>query len=310
MSSEESRRIQATLVKEVETTNTPLEIQRQVWETEAAQTQLPTGTTLTPLSANGVPCEYVSNPEADPTRVVVHLHGGGFNSGLSRTHRDLAARLSLATHTPVLLVDYRLAPEHPFPAAIEDVVKVCRWLLANGQGPSRMAMSGDSAGGGLVVSALLSLRDDQEPLPAAAVLLSPWLDLALSGETITSRAALDPIVSLAGLRTAAQYYLGDDDPTTPLASPIYADLSGLPPLLIQVGEHELLLSDSLRLADKAKAAGVEVQLEVWPEMWHVWHSWAASLPEAQEALQRIGDFVCSQQFQATDEGIVSAGRKP
>lgn len=294
MSSEESRRIQATLVKEVETTNTPLEIQRQVWETEAAQTQLPTGTTLTPLSANGVPCEYVSNQEADPTRVVVHLHGGGFNSGSSRTHRDLAARLSLATHTPVLLVDYRLAPEHPFPAAIEDVVKVCRWLLANGQEPSRMAMSGDSAGGGLVVSALLSLRDDQEPLPAAAVLLSPWLDLALSGETITSRAALDPIVSLAGLRTAAQYYLGDGDPTTPLASPIYADLSGLPPLLIQVGDHELLLSDSLRLADKAKAAGVKVQLEVWPEMWHVWHSWAASLPEAQEALHRIGDFVRSR----------------
>jgi acetyl esterase/lipase len=157
-----------------------------------------------------------------------------------------------------------------------------------------MAMSGDSSGGGLVVSALLSLRDNQERLPAAAVLLSPWLDLALSGETITSRAALDPVVSLAGLRTAAQYYLGDGDPTAPLASPVYADLSSLPPLLIQVGDHELLLSDSLRLADRAKAAGVEIQLEVWPEMWHVWHGWAASLPEAQEALHRIGDFVRSR----------------
>jgi acetyl esterase/lipase len=291
MPSEESRRIRATLIKAVETTNTPLEIQRQTWETEASQTRLPTGTTLTPLSANGVPCEYVSNPEADPARVVIHLHGGGFNSGSCRTHRDLAARLSLAVRAPVLLVDYRLAPEHPFPAAVEDVVKVYRWLLADGKEPSRMAMSGDSAGGGLVISGLLSLRDGQELLPGAAVLLSPWLDLTLTGETMTSRAGLDPIVSLAGLRTAAQYYLGDRDPTTPLASPIYADLSGLPPLLIQVGDHELLLSDSLRLADRAKAAGVEVQLEVWPEMWHVWHSWAASLPEAQEALHRIGDFV-------------------
>ena len=193
------------------------------------QTQLPDGITVTSLTANSIPCEQVSSLTVDPTKVLVHLHGGGFNSGSCRTHRDLAARLSLVTHIPVLLVDYRLAPEHPFPAAIEDVWVVYYWLLASGQEPAHIMFSGNSAGGGLVMSVLLSLRDHGEPLPVAAVLMSPWLDMTLSGESITSRAKVDPVVSHEGLLAAVRYYVGDGDPSTPLASPVYADLHTLPP---------------------------------------------------------------------------------
>jgi epsilon-lactone hydrolase len=291
MASPESQQIRATLMREPETADAPLAVQRQQWESAAAQTSLPPSISIVPVDAAEVSGEWVSSPGAAPQQVLYYLHGGGYNSGSCVTHRELAAHLCLASGARVLLLNYRLAPEHPFPAAVEDAAAGYRWLLAQGIGPRQIVIGGDSAGGGLAVAAMLRLREHRLALPAAAVLLSPWLDLALTGSSLQDRAALDPLGSLEGLKQAARLYLDDVDPKNPLASPLYADLSGMPPLLIQVGDHELLLSDSTRLAERARAAGVEVSLEVWEEMWHVWHAWAGSLPEGRQAIERIGVFI-------------------
>ncbi|HEX4210552.1 MAG TPA: alpha/beta hydrolase, partial [Candidatus Binataceae bacterium] len=191
----------------------------------------------------------------------------------------------------VLGIDYRLAPEHPFPAAVEDAVAAYRWLLAQGLQPSRIAVAGDSAGGGLTIATLVAIRDAKLAVPAAGVCLSPWVDMEGIGESMTSKASVDPVVQKQGLLGMAQAYLGGKDPRTPLAAPLYADLKGLPPLLIQVGEAETLLDDSKRLADRAKAAGVKVTLEPWKEMIHVWHLFAPFLPEGQEAIDGIGKYL-------------------
>jgi acetyl esterase/lipase len=222
---------------------------------------------------------------------VYHVHGGGYTSGSCVTHRDLAARLSQASGARVFLLDYRLAPEHPFPAAIDDAVAGYEWLLAGGARPQQIVISGDSAGGTLVLAALLRLRERAAALPAGAVLISAMTDLTLSGASIESRAAADPLVYRESLAGAIAHYLGPADPRDPLASPLFADLRGLPALLIQVGADEVLLDDSTRLAERARAAGVQVTLEVWEAMWHVWHGWAAELPEARQAIARIGAFV-------------------
>ena len=291
MPSQASKLIRATLVNDIEAINIPLEVQRREWEGSATQTLLPLDSIIAPLMAEDVACERISCSSVERDEVMFYLHGGGFTVGSCKTHRDLAARLSLTTGIPVLLVDYRLAPEYPFPAAIEDVTKAYRWLIKSGTQPHQIIMGGDSSGGGLAMSTLLSLRDNGDSLPSAVVLLSPWLDLALTGESLVSRAHLDPLVSQEGLRACAKHYIGDRDPKDSLISPLYADLHSLPPMLIHVGDHELLLSDAIRLADRAQAANVEVKLDVWPEMWHVWHAWAASLPEGQEALNQIGGYV-------------------
>jgi acetyl esterase/lipase len=222
---------------------------------------------------------------------LLFLHGGGFSSGSCVTHRELAARLSLASGARALVLDYRLAPEHPFPAAVEDAATGYEWLLAQGIKAGQIAVGGDSAGGALALAALLLLRERGIALPAATVLFSPWLDLAVSGPTITSRAALDPLTSGEDLRAAAALYLAGADPATPLASPLFGDLRGLPPTLVQAGDHEVLLSDATRLAERAEAAGVALTLDVWDEMWHVWHAWAGILPEGQQAIDRAGQFI-------------------
>jgi acetyl esterase/lipase len=191
----------------------------------------------------------------------------------------------------VLLIDYRLAPEHPHPAAVEDSTRAYRWLLETGSNPKRMAIAGDSAGGGLTVATLVALRDAGVPLPAAAVCLSPWVDLEGIGESMTTKAAVDPMVQREPLLRMASMYLAGQDPRTPLAAPLYADLRGLPPLLIQVGTAETLLDDSVRLAERARAAGVQVTLEPWEDMIHVWQAFAAMLPEGQQAIERIGEFL-------------------
>ncbi|HSD82368.1 MAG TPA: YwbE family protein [Anaerolineae bacterium] len=289
--SPESNRIRATLIKDDGSSAVPLEVQRRQWEESVAAVELPPGTVIEATSIAGVPCEWITRSEVAPDRAFLFLHGGGFTTGSCRTHRELAARLCGTTGWPILLVDYRLAPEYPFPAGLESVVQVYRGLLAQGFQADRLIVGGDSAGGGLALSAVLALRDRGERLPAALVLLSPWLDLALSGPTIESRAALDPLVSRAGLQACARDYIDQRDPGDPLISPLFAELHDLPPLLIQVGDHEMLLSDSTRLAEKAQAAGVAVTLEVWPAMWHVWQGWAASLPEGQAALRQIGEYV-------------------
>lgn len=291
MLSPEGQQIRTTLVNDRNSLDVPLSVQREEWQAAAAQVSLPPHIVITPFETSTLSGEWVSSANITSPAVLLYLHGGGYSAGSPLTHRELAARLSLASGVRLLVIDYRLAPEHPFPAAIEDAVAAYQWLLHQGIAPEQIMIGGDSAGGGLAMATLLCLRDQLLPLPAAAVLLSPWLDLALRGDSLQSRADLDPLCSYEGLRFAAKLYLGEADAQTALASPVYADLQGLPPLLIQVGDHEVLLSDSTRLAERARAAGVAVTLEVWAEVWHVWHFWAGAMPESQRAIARVGEFV-------------------
>ncbi|MCC6381353.1 MAG: alpha/beta hydrolase [Dehalococcoidia bacterium] len=247
--------------------------------------------TCTRLDCDGVPAEWIAAPGTELERAVLYLHGGGYVLGSVTTHRDLCARLSRAAGCRVLALDYRLAPEHPFPAAVEDAVAAHRWLLHQGFSPGRLAIAGDSAGGGLAVAALVALRERGVALPAAGVCLSPWADLAMTGDSLQARAALDPVVQTAGVAAMAVAYLAGADPRSPLASPLYADLQGLPPLLIQVGMFETLFDDAARLDARARCDGVEVRFRPWDEMVHVWHLFAAMLPEAQEAIEEAGAFI-------------------
>jgi acetyl esterase/lipase len=252
---------------------------------------LPEDVTSTTVSAGGVPAVWVTTPGIDEDRVVLYLHGGGYCLGSINTHRDLAQRVSRAAGARVLLIDYRLAPEHPHPAAVDDAMAAYRWLLNQGVSPARLAIAGDSAGGGLTVATLVALRDAGVTLPAAAVCLSPWVDLEGIGESMTSKASVDPMIRVEPLRRLGKLYLGTHDPRTPLAAPLYADLSGLPPLYIQVGTAETLLDDSTRIAERARKAGVTVTLEPWEDMIHVFQAFAVLLPEGQQAIDRIGTFL-------------------
>jgi epsilon-lactone hydrolase len=243
------------------------------------------------VDAAGVPAEWVVAPGAETGRVLLYLHGGGYVIGSINTHRDLAGRLSRAAAARVLLIDYRLAPEHPHPAAVQDATAAYRWLLRHGATPARTVIAGDSAGGGLTVATLVALRDAGDALPAAGVCISPWVDLEGLGESITTKASVDPIVQRQGLVWFANLYLGGANPRTPLAAPLYADLHGLPPLFIHVGTAETLLDDATRLGEHAKTAGVDVTLEAWEEMIHVWHLFAAMLPEGQQAIERVGEYI-------------------
>jgi len=244
-----------------------------------------------PVQAGSVKAEWVSTPGADQGRAVLYLHGGGYVIGSINTHRALAARLSRAAKARVLVIDYRLAPEHPHPAAVEDAVAAYRWMLSTGLKPTRIAVAGDSAGGGLTVATLVAIRDAKLATPGAGACLSPWVDLEGIGESMTTKAAADPMVQKAGLVEMGKAYLGGKDPRTPLAAPLYADLSGLPPLLIQVGTAETLLDDSTRIAERARKAGVKVTLEPWEKMIHVFQLFAPMLDEGQQAIDKIGAFV-------------------
>ena len=243
------------------------------------------------VAAPARPAEWLRPPAAVAGRVVLYLHGGGYVIGSPRSHRHLAAAIALAGAASTLLLDYRLAPEHPFPAAVDDAVAAYRWLLDQGVDPRRVVIGGDSAGGGLTVAILLALRAASIPRPAGGVCLSPWVDLSCSGASYESKAAVDPIVKRGMIDDMARAYLGANDPRTPLASPLFADLRGLPPLLIHVGNDEVLLDDAVRLADRAREAGVETTLEVWERMIHVWHWFLPMLDEAQSAVDSIGRFI-------------------
>ena len=243
------------------------------------------------VNAGGVTAEWVTAEGVPESRVVLYLHGGGYIIGSTRTHRPLMAELSRASSARVLGLDYRLAPEHPFPAPIEDAVAAYRWLLNEGHDPARIAVAGDSAGGGLAVAALVQLRYVGLPMPGAAVCISPWVDMEGLGESMESRADADPMVGKEGLLLSAKTYLGGSDPRAPLAAPLYADLRGLPPTLIQVGDAEVLLDDSTRLAGIAREAGVHVEMDVWDDMIHVWHLFAPILPEGRQALSQAGEFI-------------------
>ncbi|GAA5346515.1 alpha/beta hydrolase [Planifilum fimeticola] len=237
----------------------------------------------------GVRGEWISAPNARKDRVLFYLHGGAYCLGSCDSHRGLASRLARACESRALVIEYRLAPEHPFPAALEDSTAVYRELIRSGVRPENMVIGGDSAGGGLTMATLLALRDEGDPLPTAAVLISPWTDLEGTGESMKTRADVDPWLDPEKSQQVAKLYLRDLDPRHPLVSPIYADLRGLPPMLVHVGNDECLLDDSVRLVERAKGAGVETEFKIWDEMWHVFHGFP--IPEARQAIEEIGAFV-------------------
>lgn len=246
------------------------------------------------INAPAAPAEWLRPPSAEPGRVVLYLHGGGYVIGSPRSHRHLAAAIAGAAGASALLLDYRLAPEHPFPAAVEDATSAYRWLLDQAIAPEHIVIAGDSAGGGLTVATLLALREARVPLPAGGVCISPWVDLTCSGASYGTKAGADPIVRRGGVEEMARAYLGVTPPRTPLASPLFADLRGLPPLLIHVGSDEVLLDDAVQLAERAKTAGVHATLEIYDRMIHVWHWFLPMLDEAQTAVEAIGRFVRSR----------------
>jgi acetyl esterase/lipase len=265
--------------------------QRAALENLVAMAPPPSELRCTAVDVGGTRAEWIVAPGAGDDRAVLYLHGGGYCIGSITTHRQLAGDISRAAGARVLLIDYRLAPEHPFPAAVEDATRAYDYMLASGVKPAQSAVAGDSAGGGLTVATLLALRDARTPLPAAGVCLSPWLDLTMSGASIQSKAAIDPMVQGEDLQRMATAYLGAADAKQPLASPLFADLRGLPPLLVHVGTAEVLLDDATRFAERARAADVNVTLEEWDDMIHVWHAFAFILPEARQALERVGAFL-------------------
>ena len=235
--------------------------------------------------------EWVAAPGANLNRQVLYLHGGGYVQGSLNTHRLLTYHLSREADARVLALDYRLAPEHVFPAAVEDAVSAYKWLLSQGAQPSKITIAGDSAGGGLAVSALVSIRDEGFPVPAGGVCISPWTDLAGTGDSMKTKRDEDPMLDSAILDWFAELYLDGADIAHPLASPLHADLSGLPPLLVQVGTSESLLDDAARLVERARAAGVDATLKAWDDMMHVWHLFSPMLSEGLDGLAEAGDFI-------------------
>lgn len=265
---------------------------RQAMERGTRRFKVPAEVDCTQLQIGGCPAEWLSPPASRPEAAILYLHGGAYTAGSLQTHRALAARLALVSSTAVLLLDYRLAPEHPYPAALHDALGAYRWLRqVRGVKPQRIVIAGDSAGGGLALCTSLALRDQQQAVPAALVCLSPWTDLSLSGASIEDLLGRDPYFSSSKrLHESARDYAGPLPLNGAALSPLFADLAGLPPIHIQVGELEILRSDSLDFADKARSAGVEVTLAVWPGMWHVWQLFD-NLPEAKAALVQLGGFI-------------------
>jgi acetyl esterase/lipase len=227
-------------------------------------------------------------------RAILYLHGGGYTLCSPVTHRGITGSIAQVCKSRILVPEYRLAPEHPFPAALQDALLSYRWLLTQGFAPHQIALGGDSAGGGLAIATAISLRDSGKPLPAALFLISPWTDLTFSGESHRTRQDVDPIFGnmVHDSKTGfAPSYLGRESPSNPLISPLLADLTGLPPSIIHVGDNEVLLNDSTRLFDKMKAANVEVQLHIWQGLWHVFQAFVPFLPESRQSINEIGEFI-------------------
>lgn len=264
---------------------------------------LPRGTRVETVSIDGLAAEWVRARKVDiaDTRTILYFHGGGYISGSCSTHRDMAARISAACGVRLLVVDYRLAPEHKYPAAFEDALRAFHWLRESGVEATQIVVAGDSAGGGLALATLLALRDRGEELPRASFLLSPWLSQLTDGESYRTRADADPFIRAEFVRDCAEALLGGTGKDPAELVLFEQDLRGLPSLLVQVGEDEILLSDSVRLVEAARAAGVDARLDVWKEMWHVFQGFAVILPEAKRALAGVGNFV-REQFGADGAG--------
>lgn len=243
------------------------------------------------VSANGVDAEWTSTPGVARDAAILYAHGGGYLFGSLDSHRHMVSELGRAANCVALAMNYRLAPEHPFPAPVEDAVAAYRFLLAQGFKPERIAIAGDSAGGGLVVAAMVAIREAGLAQPGGGWCLSPWIDMEALGGSMESKAAADPMVQKAGIIEIAKAYLGGADPRSPLAAPLYADLAGIAPLLIQVGAAETLLDDAIRLTQRAGAADVRVDLQVWPEMVHVWPLFWPELGAGKRALDEAGAWI-------------------
>ncbi len=293
MVNREKDRIRRWLKQNLKNAPLPASIQeaRANLEGLSSWVPLPADTSVEAVIAGKAPGEWVSAPGAAADSVILCLHGGGYTMGSSKATHVVASFLSSASGCRVLCLDYRLAPEHPFPAALKDTIAAYRWMLEQGIAHTRIVLVGFSAGGGLALSTLVSLRDAHVALPAGAVLISPWTDLAGTGESLKTKADADPWLTDEMNRYHAALYANGKDLRHPLISPLYADLHGLPPLLIHVGGDEIMLDDSRRVAEKAKAAGVEVTLEVWEGLWHVFHAFAYRLAEGKLAIDKIGEFI-------------------
>ncbi len=266
----------------------------------------PKGVTVTPVAEAGIRGEWIRPIGGPVKRTIYYLHGGGYVACSPATHRMFTAALACAAEAEVFAIDYRLAPEHRYPAAVEDGVAGYRWLLAQGKRPETMTIGGDSAGGGLTMATLLALRDAGAELPAAAFCLSPWVDLTGSGQSITLNDAHDPMFHGDQVANLGRVYAGETPLTDPYVSPVFGDLRGLPPLLLDVSDTEILLDDATRLAERARECGVPVDLRIWHELPHVWPIMIAfGLPESREALARITRFILQQQPAAQQEGIAA-----
>jgi len=258
------------------------------------------GVRIVPDKVDGLYAEWLIPEGAAEDETVLYLHGGAYTAGSCASHRNAVSHIARAGGIRLLMPEYRLAPEHPFPAALEDGLAAYRWLLERGADPRKVILAGDSAGGGLALAVMVAARDEGTPLPGAAALISAWTDLAATGGSLKSRNDKDPWFDADEIAPMARNYHQDTEPRHPLVSPLYAALEGLPPLMLQVGDHEVLLNDSTRLAEKAREAGVDVTLRVWPGMWHVWHFFVGRMPEAKQAILEMAAFM---------EARMAAGRR-
>lgn len=294
MASDEILAVRAHIASLPPTETLTLDELRRRFERAEEAFGIPDGVSIEIVRAPAAPAEWVHAGAADAASAILYLHGGGYVIGSLRSHRHLAAALSVAANRRVLVLDYRLAPENPYPAALDDALAAYGWLLDQGLAPGRLAIAGDSADGGLAVAMLVAARDAGLAMPGAAVCLSPWVDLECAAETYATLAERDPIIRRDLAAEWAGAYLDGAAATTPLASPVHADLTGLPPLLIHVGSDEVLLDDARRLKARARDAGVEASLEVWDDMVHVWHWFAPVLGEGRDAITRIGAFIAER----------------
>ncbi|KUG03906.1 lipase/esterase [hydrocarbon metagenome] len=267
------------------------ELREEVRKDAAKMTKMPDGITINPADFPGFYAEWVIPQNCREDQAILYFHGSGFVMGTSKDHRGLVAKFASRCGVKALVFDYSLAPEHPFPAAINDSVAVYKWMLEIGYQPQNIIFAGDSAGGCIAFSTLLILKDENIPLPQAVVAFSPCTDLTCSGESHKTKAKIDPATPEGATATYTSYYIGNSDPTSPYMSPLYGDLAGLPPVMIQVGEDETLLDDSVRFAQKAKEAGVEVHLHVWEGMFHCFPLLAPMFPEATRAMDEVCEFI-------------------
>ena len=287
--------------------STELSERRRRLEMLGEQSRVPADVHIAPVDANGVSAEWTCTPTAEPSRVLLFLHGGGYISGSITSHRAMVAEAGRRASARTLALGYRLAPEHRFPAALEDALIGYRYVLAQGVEPANVIIAGDSAGGGLTIAAMVELRKAGAALPGCAWCISPWVDLSLTGESMTSKDGVDPIIHKPYLQELATSYLDGADPDDPRASPLHADLAGLPPLLIQCGSAETLLDDAVRLAAKAARADVSVTLEIYPEMVHVWPLFYQELAAGRRALDAAGRFIHETLADAAQEAVAGQG---